>query len=171
MTSPACARRRGSERHGCETVTELIARAAIGVVPFGVPALVAAAGEQARRRFLEFFASAIRNPHTRRAYARAAADFPAWCDGAGVASPTAVQPHVVAWIELQTQEHAAPTAKQCPAALRHLSEWLVTSQVLPVNRTAAMRGPRHSAAKGKAPVLDAAAQRCVYVGCAKEDGR
>jgi integrase len=37
-----------------------------------VPALVAAAGDHARIRFLEFFAAAIRNPHTRRAYSRAA---------------------------------------------------------------------------------------------------
>ena len=33
-----------------------------------VPALVAAAGDQARMRFLEFFAANIRNAHTRRAY-------------------------------------------------------------------------------------------------------
>ncbi len=33
--------------------------------PLPVPALVAAAGEQARVRFLEFFAANIRNPHTR----------------------------------------------------------------------------------------------------------
>jgi hypothetical protein len=37
-----------------------------------LPVVVAAAGERAGVRFLEFFASAIRNPHTRRAYARAA---------------------------------------------------------------------------------------------------
>lgn len=55
-----------------------------------VPALVAAAGERAGVRFLEFFASAIRNPHTRRAYARAATDFLAWCAGTGVPSITAV---------------------------------------------------------------------------------
>ena len=35
-----------------------------------LPALVAAAGELASMRFLEFFAANIRNPHTRRAYAR-----------------------------------------------------------------------------------------------------
>ena len=39
------------------------------------PVLVTTAGERAEVRFLEFFASAIRNPHTRRAYARAAGDF------------------------------------------------------------------------------------------------
>jgi hypothetical protein len=33
----------------------------------GVPALVTAAGERARIRFLEFFGANIRNPHTRRA--------------------------------------------------------------------------------------------------------
>ena len=33
-----------------------------------LPALVAAAGERASMRFLEFFAANIRNPHTRRAY-------------------------------------------------------------------------------------------------------
>jgi hypothetical protein len=47
-----------------------------GLVPIRtpvVPALVAAAGERAGMRFLEFFAANIRNPHTRQAYARAAA--------------------------------------------------------------------------------------------------
>jgi len=43
-------------------------------VPFHsstLPELVAAAGECSGMRFLEFFAANIRNPHTRRAYARA----------------------------------------------------------------------------------------------------
>ena len=44
-----------------------------------VPALIAAAGERARVRFLEFFAANIRNPHTRRAYYRAAEEFLTWC--------------------------------------------------------------------------------------------
>jgi hypothetical protein len=61
-----------------------------------VPALVAAAGERAGMRFLEFFAANIRNPHTRRAYARAADEFLAWCAGAGVPSIGAVRPVHVA---------------------------------------------------------------------------
>ena len=44
----------------------------------GEVGLVAAAGERAGMRFLEFFAANIRNPHTRRAYARAADEFLAW---------------------------------------------------------------------------------------------
>jgi hypothetical protein len=43
-----------------------------------VPALVASAGDRAGVRFLEFFAANIRNPHTRRAYARALDEFLAW---------------------------------------------------------------------------------------------
>ena len=87
-----------------------------------VPALIAGAGDRASLRFLEFFAATIRNPHTRRAYSRAVADFMAWCEDHGVASVTAVQPlHVAAWIEQQTRDHAAPTAKLRLAALRHLA--------------------------------------------------
>ncbi len=47
----------------------------IALPPLPTPALVTAAGERAGIRFLEFFASAIRNLHTRRAYARTAGDF------------------------------------------------------------------------------------------------
>jgi len=124
------------------------------------PTLVVAAGERASVRFLEFFASAIRNPHTRRAYARAAADFLAWCAGAGVTSITAVQPlHVAAWIEQQTQTLSAPSVKQHLAAIRHLFDWLVTGQIVPHNPAASVRGPSHTAKKGKTPVLDATEAR------------
>jgi site-specific recombinase XerD len=125
-----------------------------------MPVLVTTAGNRASIRFLEFFASAIRNPHTRRAYAHAAGDFLAWCAGAGVPSITAVQPlHVAAWIELQTQTLSAPTVKQHLAAIRHLFDWLVTGQVVPHNPAASVRGPSHIARKGKTPVLDAAEAR------------
>jgi hypothetical protein len=39
------------------------------------PALVSASGERASYRFFQFFTAQIRNPHTRRAYARAAHEF------------------------------------------------------------------------------------------------
>src|SRR3954464_15939207 len=98
------------------------------------PALIVAAGERAAVRFLEFFASAIRNPHTRRAYARAAGDFLAGCAVDGVPSITAVQPlHVAAWTNFQTATHAAPAVTQRLAAIRHLFDWLVFGQILPHN--------------------------------------
>jgi hypothetical protein len=40
-----------------------------------VPSLVVGAGERASIRFLQFFAANIGNPHTRRAYYRAADEF------------------------------------------------------------------------------------------------
>ena len=130
---------------------------AAGVV---LPALVVAAGERAEIRFLEFFASIIRNPHTRRAYARAVTDFLAWCEAHDVPSIAAVQPlHVAAWIEGQTREHSAPTVKQQLAAIRHLFDWLVMGQVVPLNPAASVRGPAHSVRRGKTPVLDPAEAR------------
>jgi len=125
-----------------------------------VPALIATAGERAGMRFLEFFAAQIRNPHTRRAYSRAVADFLAWCDDAGVPSIAAVQPlHVATWIEQQTRERAAPSVKLQLAAIRHLFDWLVTGQVVPVNPAASVRGPQHIVKQGKTPVLEPAEAR------------
>lgn len=92
-----------------------------------LPSLVSAAGERAGVRFLEFFTANIRNPNTRRAYARAASEFLTWCTEVGVSSLAAVAPlHVSTWIELQMQRLAAPSIKQRLAAIRHLFDWLVT---------------------------------------------
>src|SRR5712691_3383505 len=49
-----------------------------------VPALIAARGQHAGRRFVEFFTANIRNPNTRKAYYRAASEFFDWCDQAGL---------------------------------------------------------------------------------------
>ena len=46
------------------------------------PALIADLGDEAAWRYVEFFTANIRNPHTRRAYARACSRFFAWCDDA-----------------------------------------------------------------------------------------
>src|SRR3954447_5233864 len=125
-----------------------------------LPALVTAAGDQAAKRFLEFFAAAIRNPHTRRAYGRAVGEFLTWCETHGVPSLAAVQPlHVATWIEAQTRVVAAPSVKQQLAAIRHLFDWLVTGQVVPVNPAASVRGPAHIVRHGKTPVLDPAEAR------------
>ncbi len=119
-----------------------------------LPALIAAADERARLRFLEFFAVTIRNPHTRRAYMRAAGDFLAWVEAHGVATLAGVQPlHVAAWIEALGGELAAPSVKQQLAAVRSLFDWLVTGQAVSVNPAASVRGPAHSQRRGKTPVL------------------
>jgi integrase/recombinase XerC len=62
--------------------------------------------------------------------------------------------HVAAWIELQTRRVTAPSVKQELAAVRHLSDWLVTGQVVPVNPASSVHGPRHVVRVGKTPVLE-----------------
>ena len=120
-----------------------------------LPALVSHAGERAGVRFLEFFTANIRNPNTRRAYARAVNEFLAWCAAIGVPDLLAVGPlHVATWIELRTQTLAAPSVKQRLAAIRHLFDWLVVGQIVPYNPAASVRGPSHTARTGKTPVLD-----------------
>lgn len=127
-----------------------------------LPTLLTAAGERASLRFLEFFAANIRNLHTRRAYYRAAEEFLAWCAHTGVPSIGSVQPvHVATWIEAGTRELAAPSVKQRLAAIRHLFDWLVTGQIVPVNPAGSVRGPRHVVTSGQTPVLDPAEARAL----------
>jgi site-specific recombinase XerD len=133
--------------------------------PLPVPAVVAAAGDQARVRFLEFFAAPIRNPHTRRAYSRAIGEFLEWCADTGVPSIAHVSPlHVATWIEAQTRSLAAPSVKQRLAALRHLFDWLVVGHVIQTNPAASVRGPQHIVKGGKTPVLDPAEARALLDG-------
>src|SRR5260370_10218359 len=117
------------------------------LVPFTsppCPALIAAADDTAQRRFFEFFTANIRNRNTRRAYAHAVREFLAWCDDHRVPSITAVQPVPVAgYIEELTRDRSAPTAKQHLAAIRHLFDWLVFRQIVPVNPASSVRWPSH----------------------------
>jgi len=125
-----------------------------------LPALIAGADDRAQRRFLEFFAVTIRNPHTRRAYVRATSEFLGWCAGRGVASLVAVQPlHVAGYVEELGRGRSAPTVKLRLAAVRHLFDWLVVGQVVPFNPAASVRGPSHSVRRGKTPVLAPAEAR------------
>ncbi|SDR63344.1 Site-specific recombinase XerD [Rhizobiales bacterium GAS113] len=128
-----------------------------------LPALVSAAGDKVRVRFLEFFAANIRNPHTRRAYSRAVGEFLAWCHQHGLESLIDIEPlHVATWIEAQLQTgDAAPSVKQRLAALRHLFDWLVVGQIMPTSPAASVRGPQHSVKGGKTPVLDPAEARAL----------
>jgi len=80
----------------------------------------------------------------------------------GVPSIGGMQPvHVATWIKAGTRELAAPSVKQRLAAIRHLFDWLVTGQVVPVNPAASVRGPRHVVTSGQTPVLDPAEARAL----------
>ena len=121
-----------------------------------LPALISASGDRASWRFMEFFTAAIRNPNTRRAYARDVRGFVEWCTAAGIASIAGVNTmHVAAYIEQLGKAHPAPTVKRHLAAIRHLFDYLATGGILPFNPAAAVRGPKHSVKRGKTPVLAA----------------
>ena len=124
---------------------------------FALPALVEQAGEQASRRFVEFFTANIRNPNTRRAYARAIADFCWWCEQRGLAL-AAIEPIAVA-AYIEQHPGSSPTVKQHLAAIRMLFDWLVVGQIVPVNPAASVRGPKHVVKRGKTPVLSSAQAR------------
>jgi site-specific recombinase XerD len=110
----------------------------------------------AARRFVEFFTANIRNPNTRRAYARAAVEFAAWCDQNGLRGLREIEPiHVAAYVEGLQGRLAAPSIKLHLAAIRMLFDWLVVGQVLAANPASSVRGPKHSVRKGKTPVLTA----------------
>ena len=143
------------------TALTIIEPAAVAI-PIGttlVPALIAELGDQAGWRYVEFFTANIRNPHTRRAYARACSQFFAWCEQRGLMLCT-IRPHDVAtYIEqLQTQA-SAPAVKQQLAAVRMMFDWLVVGQIVPANPASAVRGPKHVVKTGTTPVLEGAEWR------------
>src|SRR4051812_31588810 len=74
-----------------------------------LPTLIGRAGEEATKRFWEFFAGSIRNRHTRRAYGRAAVRFFEWCERRGVPELSGIETlHVAAYIEARGQEVTKP---------------------------------------------------------------
>jgi site-specific recombinase XerD len=80
-----------------------------------VPSPVASAGEDASRRFLEFFTANIRNPNTRTAYGWAVADFFRWCEQMGLTRLELLEPvHVAAYVEGLGKKHAAPSDHTSP---------------------------------------------------------
>src|SRR4030081_2097904 len=82
------------------------------------PSLIADAGDQASWRYIDFFTSNIRNPNTRRAYARACGSFLAWAEERGRTLGT-IRPYDVSlYIESRGQTHSAPDVKQQLAAIR-----------------------------------------------------
>ena len=148
------------------SVAELLpalAGAALGPVAAGhaLPILVAQLGEKASWRYVEFFAAAIRNPNTRRAYLRATGRFLAWCDRRGLALATIPPVDVGAYVEMLGTQVAAPSVKQQLAAIRMLFDWMVVGQAMPTNPASVVRGPKHVVKVGVTPVLEASEWRAL----------
>ena len=122
-----------------------------------VPRVIADAGDQAARRFLEFFAATIRNKNTRMAYYRAVV--PVLRLVRPAPDRRARRYRAAARRGLYRgaagSDFEKPTVKQHLAAIRMLFDWLVTGQVVATNPAHAVRGPKHVVKTGKTPVLDA----------------
>jgi hypothetical protein len=71
---------RSKWKHVCDVTTALTHSLQITL-----PAQITSLGERAACRFLEFFTSRIRNPHTRRFYVKAVGDFCSWIEAQGIA--------------------------------------------------------------------------------------
>lgn len=120
-----------------------------------LPAIIANAGDQAARRFLEFFTAQIRNPNTREAYGRAVARFLAWLEERGVTELDQVEPLLVAaYIEQLGRELSKPSVKQHLAAIRMLFDWLTSGGIVRFNPASSVRGPKYVVRRGKTPVLE-----------------
>ena len=132
-------------------------------IPEGLnlPRLITDAGEQATRRFLNFFTAEIENDNTRAAYYRAIRQFDAWCSERKI-SLAQLEPFVVATYTKQMKDTKHPqTVKQHLAALRMLFDNLVVGQIIPNNPAASVKGPKYSTRKGKTPILTAEETRAL----------
>src|ERR1700693_5202474 len=84
-----------------------------------VPALIAGAGDAAGWRYVEFFTANIRNPNTRRAYARACGRFFAWCEERGLT----IRPFDIAiYCHLYRDAPANPLKARREAAARGVAD-------------------------------------------------
>jgi site-specific recombinase XerD len=109
-----------------------------------VPAMIAAGGERARLRFIDFFTAHIRDTNTRVGYGVAVRSFFAWLELQGLVELGEIRTHHVStYTELLTRNYSAPTVKQRLAAIRKLFDWLIVGQVMDQNPAAPVRGPRH----------------------------
>jgi integrase/recombinase XerD len=121
-----------------------------------LPLAIAAAGNSAAWRFIEFFTANIRNKNTRAAYAEAVGQFFQWCEGRRVNQLDQIRPVLIAsYIEELQTARSAPTVKQHLAAVRMLFDWLVIGQIVAMNPASSVRGPKYSIKRGKTPVLHA----------------
>jgi len=140
----------------------------IGKTALIIPAIITNHGEQASKRFFEFFTANIRNRNTRAAYKHAVSQFLTWCQFHQLALLDIEPVHVATYIEHLQQQLSDPSVKQHLAAIKMLFDWLVIGQTVPTNPAASVRGPKHVVKKGKTMVLSATDARAMLDSIAVE---
>ena len=99
-----------------------------------VPTLIAATGDHARKSYLDYFTSEIRNTNTRQTYGIAVTAFLDCAQSYGVTHLSQIQRiHVAAYIESLKETHKTASTKTKIAAIRMLCDFLVKERVLEEN--------------------------------------
>jgi len=132
-----------------------------------LPPVIEAAGEKARRKFVEFFIAQISNENTRKAYGRAVLQFFEWCQGRELQLED-IGPNIAA-LYVRTHDGSDATVKQHLAALRKLYDWLVTQQVVPENPFSSVRGPTLVRNEGETPALTSDEVQALFSTLEDED--
>lgn len=140
---------RGANRAGRTQTGTALATFSAGAL--ALPPIIADAGPQASKRFVEFFTVPIRNKNTRQAYLHAACAFLDWCQQHGLELETIEPIHVAAYIE--RHPGSPPTIKQHMAAIRMLFSWMVEKGVLAMNPAREVKTEKFSRSEGKTPAF------------------
>ena len=130
---------------------DLVPKSQASPIARNAPAILQRAGTNALFAADEFFRAAIRNAHTRRAYARAVGRFLAWCENQGV-ELAQVTPGAAGQF-LSELEGTASTENQALAALKHFFDVLVVRHAVGLNPFSSVRGAKHNGREGKTPEI------------------
>ena len=124
-----------------------------------LPALVQRAGGPAAQAWTDFFDGKVRNPHTRRAYARSVRSFLLWCDGQNLELPRIMAGDVGRYLS----QLAGGSAKKkgTLAALRRFFRVLVERHVCLINPASEAETVRYEVVEGKTPEITDAQFRAV----------
>ena len=122
-----------------------------------VPAIVAAAGEKAARRYLEFFAVTIENANTREAYYRACRRFFAWCDAQGLDGAGRDRADACRGLHQSDGRRISKSRPSSSTSPRSAccSTGSSSARSSRINPAHSVRGPKHVVKRGKTPVLTA----------------
>jgi integrase/recombinase XerD len=136
------------------TSTELAQIPAASALTLPLPAAAAAVLHQTPNAAFaadEFFRANLNNQHTRRAYARIAGCFLAWCGDHHLELRQITPGQAGEYIG--RLQGSAPTKNQALAALRHLFDALVQRHAVALNPFASVRGIKYSVSEGKTAEL------------------
>lgn len=125
-----------------------------------LPAIVAAAGAKASKRYFEFFTVTIRNEHTRSNYFRACRVFFDWAEARRLTLETIEPVHVAAYVESRAKSddekwHLSKTSlKQHMSALRMMFSYFTEKGVLTYNPAREVKTEKVRRTTGATPAYE-----------------